>query len=189
MTPRDCLSCGATLILRRRHALTCSPACRQRLARARRTHTPPRVMQAAPRWVRWELRDVDGRAAKMPLQVDGRRAAVNRSYTWGGFGPVSASRTGDGYGFVLGDGFGCYDLDGALERGRPLPWAADVLASIPEPVIFTEVSQSGRGVHAFVEAPEERGTVTRLDAGRRVERYTWGRYIAMTGAPLRLDRG
>lgn len=184
MKTRSCLTCGAALTLRRGHAVTCSPACRQALYRARRATPFPAEMRAAARWVRWERTEHRGRPVKLPRQPNGQVAAVNRPSTWSTFAAVEASRVGHGVGYMLGDGIGCYDLDGAVVDGRLEPWALDVLQSIPEPVIFTEVSQSGRGAHVFVRAVEGRGSVDRRGNGRRVERYTSGRYIAMTGAPL-----
>lgn len=78
-------------------------------------------------------------------------------------------------GFMLGDGIGCYDLDEVSDAA-----ARRFLATVKEPIIFAERSQSGRGVHAFVEAPESRGW-KRSILGVSVERYTRERYIAVTG--------
>lgn len=48
-----------------------------------------------------------------------------------------------------------------------------------------KVSQSGEGVHVFVEAPEGPGSKIR-DGERCVEFYSAGRYIAVTGHKLKL---
>lgn len=170
---------------RRADARTCSSTCRNRVARARRrTPVPPR-MTAARRWVRWTLRRRGASHTKVPLTVHGRLASSTRSEAWSSHDAARRARHGDGIGFVLGDGVGCYDLDNALHRGQLTDWARTALAEIPEPVLYTEVSQSGRGLHVFVSAPAGRGSVREVGGGR-LERYTTGRYIAMTGTPYTL---
>lgn len=82
---------------------------------------------------------------------------------------------GDGLGFMLGGGIGCYDIDGASdERAR------EVIAGIREPIVFVERSISGNGFHVFVEMPESRGSVHQ-GVDYTVERYSFGRFIRMTG--------
>ena len=77
---------------------------------------------------------------------------------------------------MLGGGLGCYDLDNALEGGAVKPWASDIIDAIEEPVVYVEKSVSGRGLHVFVQLPEQRGT--RRSAGDgSVEKYSYGRFI------------
>lgn len=142
-------------------------------------------MTAAHRWVRWALRPRGAGMTKVPLTLTGRHASSTRPSTWTTHTAAGRSRTGAGAGYVLGAGVGCYDFDGALHRGQLTAWARQALASIPEPVLYAEVSQSGCGLHVFVAAPPGRGTVTPV-AGGRIERYTTGRFIAMTGVPFDL---
>lgn len=114
------------------------------------------------------------------MQPDGAPASSTNPTTWGAFEDVQRG-AGDGYGFMLGNGVGCYDLDNALdEQGRVKPWARGVLDGIREPVIFTEVSRSGRGVHVFVLAPERSGS-RRVVGDGSVERYSRARFIVTTG--------
>ncbi|ALG28070.1 hypothetical protein AOZ07_03020 [Glutamicibacter halophytocola] len=87
-------------------------------------------------------------------------------------------------GFVLGDGIGCYDFDHCIANGRVAGWAAEAIQAIPERIIFTEISQSSEGVHVFVEAEE--GPGRKIRDGRNIERYTAGRYIAVTGRIFKL---
>lgn len=82
---------------------------------------------------------------------------------------------GDGFGIMLGDGLGCYDLDAVTDRQ-----AREFVATIPEPVVYVERSSSGRGVHVFVEALEGSGWRRMID-GVSVERYARSRFILMTG--------
>lgn len=76
---------------------------------------------------------------------------------------------------MLGGGLGCYDLDHVTDVQ-----AREFIASIPEPVVFTECSVSGDGVHVFIEAPESAGW-KKLVNGVSVERYSQGRFIRVTG--------
>lgn len=81
---------------------------------------------------------------------------------------------------MLGSGLGCWDLDHCLVDGQLAPWAAEVLAGIPDP-IWVERSMSGEGLHVFVHAPEAPGT-------RRgpIEFYSRARFIAVTGDRFQL---
>lgn len=142
-------------------------------------------MTAARRWVRWALRLRGASHTKVPLTVHGRPASSTRAATWASHTAATSSPNGAGIGFVLGAGIGCYDLDDALHHGQLTGWAAAALAEIREPILYTEVSQSGCGLHVFVSAPAGRGAVRQVGAGR-VERYTTGRYIAMTGIPYQM---
>ena len=116
-----------------------------------------------------------GRAqGKRPIMADGAPASSTNPGTWASFASVQ-SGAGDGYGFMLGGGIGCYDLD-HVSDGE----AREIIALIPEEIIFIERSVSGEGVHVFCRMPEGRGT-------RRghVERYSRGRFIRVTGRVFR----
>ena len=117
--------------------------------------------------------------SKRPVTASGRPASSTDSRTWSDFKTASASSAGVGLGFVLGDGIGCYDFDHCLIDGKLADWAAEAIRAIPERVIFSEISQSSEGVHVFVEAEE--GPGRKIRDGRNIERYTAGRYIAVTG--------
>lgn len=147
------------------------------LSRRSRSQVPqlPAVMRNAHRWVR-----ADG---KRPLTVAGYGASSTDPSTWSGYGDVIQG-PGDGYGFMLGGGVGCYDLDHALVDGRLKQWARVVVDSIPEPVLYVERSVSGEGLHVFVEAAEGRGSRRTVGDGL-VERYTVARFIRC-GEPMKL---
>ncbi|MFF2621231.1 bifunctional DNA primase/polymerase [Oerskovia jenensis] len=145
----------------------CGNACRQAAYRARRL---PVELTSRPRWVR---RD----AAKRPLTTSGRPASSTSPATWRAYDRARDSRVGVGLGFVLGDGVGCIDLDHCLVDGVPLPWARQILRSLPP--TYIEVSQSGEGLHIFGLLPPAPGRKIR-DGVRSVEWYSTGRYIAVT---------
>lgn len=173
MESRACGYCGASLRLLRADARFCSAKCRVYSSRRPKF---PAAMTSRARWVR---RSAD----KIPLTGAGRYASSTKPGTWASFDHASSSSAGVGLGFVLGDGIGCWDFDHCIVDGELAVWAADAIAAIAEPVIFAEVSQSGTGVHVFVEAPEGPGRVIR-DGERCIEFYSSGRYIAVTGHKL-----
>lgn len=107
---------------------------------------------------------------------DGRSASSTDSSTWGSWSSVQRG-SGDGFGFMLGGGFACHDLDHCFDGGVLKPWAVEVLRGIPKrDVLFAERSMSGDGLHVFVRSPEA--------AGKRLgghEFYSRWRFIRMTG--------
>lgn len=155
----------------------CTQKCRVYAHRAAKQSPFPMELTSRDRWVRRS-------ALKRPLTVYGKSASSTNPATWSSFAEAQSSTVGVGMGYVLGDGIGCYDLDHCLVDGKPEPWVAKFIASIPERVIFSEVSQGGDGVHIFVEAPE--GPGRKIRDGRNIERYSTGRYIAVTGRAFSL---
>lgn len=142
----------------------CSTRCRVAAHRARRL---PAALTSKGRWVR--------HVGKRPVTVTGAPASVTDPATWASYRAAKASSVGDGLGFVLGDGIACLDLDNCLdERGRPNALARDVLARVPG--AYVEVSPSGKGLHIWGFAPEQRGRVR-----DGIEAYSVGRYITVTG--------
>lgn len=171
--------------LYRAGARFCSSACRQRAYRARAKgpgFAVPEVMASRGRWVRWSLEERRGLPTKVPRRVDGGLASVSDPATWTSLSVAAGSEVGDGIGFVLGQGIGCWDFDHCIVDGELTGWARKEIAGIKDP-LYTETSQSGEGVHVFVMAPEGPGRRIR-DGLRSIEFYTAGRYIAMTGRPL-----
>lgn len=124
-------------------------------------------MTVRSRWTR-----ADG---KRPIQPTGRAASSTDPRTWSLFAEVQAG-AGDGFGIMLGDGLGCYDLDDVSDLE-----ARDFIDSVSEPIVFAERSMSGRGVHVFIEASAAPGRKT-IVGGISVERYTQERFIRVTGS-------
>ena len=148
----------------------CTDACRQKgyRVRAAARGMPPR-MTSERRWVR-----ADG---KRPVMVDGSPASSTDPSTWASWAEVQSGQ-GDGFGVMLGDGLGCWDLDDCLDGDRLAPWAAEILDEADP--LHVERSVSGRGLHIFVDAVEGPGS-------RRgnVEFYSRGRFIRVTGDTYR----
>ena len=178
-----CLHCRHSLGLARAGARYCSHACRQAAYRARIKHaatnpTPPTRPASAPitdelrnrrRWTR--------AAGKRPITTAGSPASSTRAYTWTDYDHARRSTAGDGLGIMLGGGLGCWDLDHCLtDTGELTPEAAGIVASIAAPIVYAEVSVSGRGLHVFTREPEAPG-IERPWGGH----YTRARFIRVTG--------
>lgn len=163
---RTCDNCGVSIVRKNAQARYCSTRCR--VAAHRRTI--PAELTRRNAWVR-----ADG---KRPITIDGRSASSTNPSTWDTYAAVKKSKAGNGYGIMLGDGIGCYDLDYVTDAE-----ARDLAALIPEPVIYAERSMSGTGVHIFVEANESAGTKS---WNGKHERYTHQRFIRMTGNTILL---
>ncbi|CAL9592951.1 hypothetical protein SUDANB1_05262 [Streptomyces sp. enrichment culture] len=161
-------------ITARAHAKSCSPRCRQRRSRARRSI--PSELTRRPRWIRRTAR-------KVPLTVHGEAASSTDPSTWSRYAYAAASTAGVGLGFVLdGDGVVCLDLDHCLDAdGAVAGWAQNVLDAVGDST-WVEVSASGDGLHVWGRGrlPGDAGRRLRLGDGT-VEVYAIGRYIAVTG--------
>lgn len=160
--------------LPREGAKFCSAKCGTYFRRAAsRQPALPVEMTSRARWVR---RDTN----KVPLTISGHAGSSTNPRTWATYAEAVTSTAGVGLGFVLnGDGIGVIDLDHAIVDGVVLPWAAEVLAA--NPGTFTEVSQSGEGIHIWGLLAAGRGR--KIRDGRNVEVYSTGRYVAL-GTPM-----
>lgn len=170
----SCEWCGTSIPIPERQGRPrryCSRACQNRAHRER--HRPlPEALTARARWTR--------RDGKRPITVFGAPASSTNSLTWSTFAAASRSIVGDGFGIMLGDGLGCIDLDGAIrDDGTLTPVAAQIVAEHRAEALLIEVSMSG-GLHVFVPMDEAPGSVREID-GQKVETYSKGRFIAVTG--------
>ncbi|MHD0252631.1 hypothetical protein ACQZES_05480 [Corynebacterium diphtheriae] len=147
----------------------CSNRCRTRACRARNSGIPE-LMKARATWCR-----ADG---KRPITRDGAPASSTNPATWDSFGNVRAG-SGDGFGIMLGDGLGCYDLDHCYDGKELSEWGQNFIHSITEPVVYIEKSVSGDGLHVFVESPEKPGRRMRYRGGS-IEFYSRQRFIRTT---------
>lgn len=149
-------------ITARRHAVTCSPACRKRRSRAR----VPSELASRDRWV--------CRAGKRPVTPFGAPASSTDPATWSTYSTAAAVGP---VGFVLnGDGIVCVDLDHCVRDGRVASWAQELLDACPE--TYVELSPSGTGLHIWGYGNVSHGRRIR-DGRMSVEVYGTGRYIAL----------
>lgn len=189
----ECEQCAGPLpLMARADAQYCGATCRKRASRSRIAGRQERVaaeqqaripaeLTSRPRWVRHK--------DKVPMRTDGRFASVKDPSSWSDFAAVTASRTGEGIGFVLtaGDGIVVVDLDHAVENGRVLPWAQAIVDQLPP--TYMERGRSGTGLHLWFRGAVPHGR--RIRKGElAVEVYSDRRYIIIgdrvPGTPLSL---
>lgn len=160
----ECVMCGREVsqtVGRGRRRLTCGQRCRKRLSRS----AFPSEMVCARRWTR-----ADG---KRPVMADGSAASSTNPDTWATFAAVQ-SGAGDGFGFMLGGGFGCIDVDHCVDGDVLDSRGTAVVAA--NPAALVELSMSGTGIHVFGRMGEAPGR--RRDG---VEVYSRARFIRVTG--------
>lgn len=175
-----CKVCGTPIAQntgRGRKREYCSDACKQAEYRAN-FGLPPEMMMA-DRWVRWRYERRGQNVTKIPITLDGTNASSIDPRTWSDYVSVSESTVGDGYGFCLGDGFACIDLDHCYNKSRKLlPWAKMILAPV-QGATYVEISPSGDGLHIWGRVSHDI-TGVKVRELMNVEAYTQGRYITVT---------
>ena len=165
-----CQTCGTTFeapLKPGRRPRFCTPKCRLKNHRLVKKYNLPGEMAAQKRWVKCQ--------GKRPIQTNGRSASTTKPSTWTTISQVSASTAGDGYGYMLGSGIGCIDLDHCIYAdGTLTALAVSILAACPD--TYIEVSASGAGLHIF-------GMISEGPGWKRggVEVYSRERFIRMTG--------
>lgn len=143
----------------------------------------PQELKQLKQWVCWALEQRPGqpKPTKVPKNALGN-AATTRPEDWMTFDAAVAlaaekKLSGIGFVFTKDDPYVGVDLDGMLDPKSlaMLPAAQDIVQSLSP--AYTEISQSGKGIHIIVK-----GT---LPAGARrkgpIEVYSEGRYFAITG--------
>lgn len=147
----------------------------------------PAELKTFPNWLIWRLVDRPGqpKPAKMPLNPrTGQAASPTNSADWGTFDEAVAvveRYQAAGIGFVLDEktkaaGIIVIDIDGCrdAETGELTAEALDIVEQFRS---YTEISQSGKGLHIFLKADG-------AEDGRRCgpyEVYSNKRYVAITG--------
>lgn len=146
----------------------------------------PANMVNLPNWV--------ARQGKIPYGINGKPAKSNTPSTWSTLQKVkaflkSAPPAYNGLGFMLErkNKIVCVDVDHCLENGKPNRTATKVLEKLDT---YTEVSQSGTGLHFFGPATMHKSSVkfkSPFDDGTHIEMYAGldntnnsGRFIALT---------
>lgn len=119
---------------------------------------------------------------------DGSPASSTNPATWSHFRDVKHG-AGDGFGVMLGNGLGCYDVDNCFHDGFLTEWAVVELGKIRELIVFAELSMSGNGLHLFFKSDiDGPGTKKSFPNGGGLERYTMGRFIRTTLNPYPLNQ-
>lgn len=132
-----------------------------------------------PRWVSWKLETRKGKTTKLPYQLDGNLASSTDPKTWTTYAEIKKKL--DNVGIVLSDGLLlCVDMDKILKDGKIQHEKKEMIAEfILSADSYTEVSQSGTGLHFFFELTEKFDLIA--NKSEPFEIYVSGRYIAVTG--------
>lgn len=146
----------------------------------------PQALRDEKRWVVWAA---EGPAGAKPTKVPydptmfNTRAKVNDTGTWGTFEQAVAAYEEGGYagiGIMLdGSGLVGIDLDSCVVNGKIDPAAQMLLDSVG--ATYFEFSPSGTGLRAFGYAENLSSGVNREYDGLKVEMYSSGRYLTVTG--------
>ena len=154
----------------------------------------PAELRNLPRWVTWkaEARPGERKLTKIPYRADlpHTKASSTDRETWGTFAQAEAAYLdGDrtGVGLVL-DGTGNLagvDIDGCRDAatGTVEPAAMALLESMG--AAYVEVSPSGTGLRAFGYAPPLLTGCAGTYNGLKLELYSKGRYLTLTGQPIK----
>jgi len=145
---------------------------------------------SSAQWVVWRpvQRKDKPKPDKVPYSaVTGQLASVSNPKTWATFEKAEQTYRAGGYaglGFVLTKDLGMVgvDLDYGLDGdGKPNSWAEEIVTQLAS---YTEVSQSGKGLHvlAYGQLPGgRRQAKIAACPGAQIEMYSNGRYLVMTG--------
>ena len=148
----------------------------------------PKTLRELPFLFLWRLETHDGKQTKVPYRIDGKKASPTNPNDWTDF--ETACRAFDpekynGLGFVLTKeaGIVCIDLDHCIgDDGKICDEALSIVNLLNS---WTEVSQSGKGLHIFVRGtkPTDKCRATPREF-KSLEIYDSDRYIALTGNHL-----
>ena len=142
----------------------------------------PEALRSYKQWIVWKWVWNGKKWDKPPFKADGTgNASSTDPNTWTTFNvALAAYQAGDfdGIGFVLteNDPFTMVDLDKCTDE----LWAVDMMSALDS---YTEGTPSGDGYHVISEAtkPETMGSKSKDFHSSRVEVYSSGRYMTMTG--------
>jgi putative DNA primase/helicase len=151
------------------------------------SHVWPDTMVPIPQWVTWRLEpnpDRPEKPNKAPYDPKtGRHGSSTNNRTWGSFEQATQAvktyqHKGIGFVFAANDGMVFIDLDGCR---NPVTGELDALAQWALHTLdtYTEVSQSGRGIHLIAKGELAPGVNHRLEPLAEV--YAEKRFVAMTG--------
>ena len=129
---------------------------------------------------------------KLPINaVTGRMAKSNDPASWSDFKTALAGYKkfdASGLGFFLGDGWCCLDVDDQSEQLREFMSDPSDSSNLIFQLLqatrhsYTEVSQSGTGIHIIFKGRKPQDSASRRD---KYELYDRTRFIALTGNTLR----
>lgn len=140
----------------------------------------------AVRYVNWKLEmSKEGKMTKVPYYSKTKKASVTDPKTWKTYEQATmaldnGANNFSGIGIILFDSkLVCIDIDHVLVDGKIISPFADVILSLLNTAdTFTEISQSGTGLHLFFKLTEPFKPLTNKKAPFEV--YSNVRFIALT---------
>ena len=145
----------------------------------------PEELKTLDQWILWRReKNEDGKWTKVPYQTSGKKASTTDSRTWKSFSQVHnflintrETKNYDGLGFVFTekDGLVGLDIDHVINEAGELPESVKTIVEIAD--TYTEVSQSGTGLHLFFKGEKN----TKQCKAEPYELYENKRYFVMTG--------
>ena len=142
----------------------------------------PNELKQLKQWCAWKQELKEGKETKIPYQPSGKKASSTDSSTWSKFDDVvslNGKYSGIGFIFNKDDPYCFIDLDHCIDAdGFIKPESKTIIDKLNS---YTEISQSGSGVHVIVKANLPEGVRNRKG---NFEIYAEGRYCAMTGNVL-----
>ena len=155
----------------------------------------PHVLQTKARWILWKLEEVDGKPTKVPYiahPTKTNKANVTDGANWSSFDRAleclnsRGDMSGIGYCLADDDNKVFFDFDHCISDDGVIDEQVDTL--VKDLDSYTEVSQSGRGLHVIVGSPSPtfnvKNKVKNHHSNIDYETYFDGRYIALTGSTL-----
>lgn len=143
---------------------------------------------AEKRWLNWRLETRDGKTTKIPYMTKSKKGSSTDPKTWTDYeNAATAADNGsnkfDGVGIVLHDSkLICIDIDHVVVDGKVFSAVSEkILKLLKAANSFTEISQSGTGLHIFLALDKPYSPVSNKKAPFEI--YSNGRYIATTNKP------
>jgi hypothetical protein len=150
---------------------------------------PPVALTDLDSWLTYRIEQKpDGKLNKIPTDPDtGRdkdRADFGMTYEQALQAAADSTHVSD-IGLYLKPGYilTCIDLDGCRDpkTGRVEDWAMQIVRLFDS---YAEVSISGKGIHVFVTGVSQGRKRSQQIGGHKVEIYSYGQFIAVTGDHL-----
>ena len=134
---------------------------------------------AQKRWLNWKLETREGKLTKVPYQTNGELASSTNPFTWSTYKWVKNSSDNVGIVLLPDKKLVCIDIDHIIKDGKIEHELKEKIADfILETDSYCELSQSGTGLHIFLEITDSLPIVA--NKHEPFEVYTSGRYIAVT---------
>lgn len=112
----------------------------------------PDTLKEDALFVLWRYEERDGKATKVPYQINGNRASSSNKNTFSSFDRVmSLVSAYDGIGMGAFDDFAMIDIDHCIQDGKLTEMAQFIVDTMDS---YTEASPSGTGIRIICKAPE-----------------------------------